>query len=67
MNTIRFWPLSLLRAQSRHYTVKIIGRGAFGLAILVEEAGTQRNYVAQLMDLSAMSPKVRSFAVSEVR
>ena len=53
--------------KAQYYTKQVIGKGAYGHAILVEEAKTAHRYVAKIMDLRAMTPKDRLFALSEVR
>eukprot|EP00759_Apiculatamorpha_spiralis_P019267 PhF_6_TR25373/c0_g1_i1/m.35096/K08857/NEK1_4_5; NIMA (never in mitosis gene a)-related kinase 1/4/5 len=52
---------------SEYYIKKTIGRGAYGVAILVEDAALRQDFVAKVMDLRTMSQKDRTFALSEVR
>jgi NIMA (never in mitosis gene a)-related kinase len=51
----------------RYQKVKVIGKGAFGAAVLVNARGSGAQYVIKQVDVSRMKPKERDEAKKEIK
>ena len=51
----------------RYQKVKVIGKGAFGAAVLVNARGSNNQYVIKQVDVSRLKPKERDEAKKEIK
>jgi len=51
----------------RYRKLKVIGKGSFGYAVLVQSVADRQTYVMKIIDVSKMDRKQREDAINEVR
>ena len=50
----------------RYRKLKVIGKGSFGYAVLVQSVADRQTYVMKIIDVSKMDRKQREDAINEV-
>ena len=59
-------PSSLTSAMDKYRKVKIVGKGSFGYAMLVQAVNDRKLYVMKVIDVSRMDRKQKEEALNEV-
>ena len=57
----------ILNKMEKYKKVKIVGKGSFGYAVLVESKKTKKQYIMKIIDISKMDQKQIEEALMEVQ